>query len=110
MAFRGAERPMVTHGVQSGDVTANSGMIWARTERPSQILVEVSTTELDDVVQETFLIAFRKLGDFERGRFSTWLFRIAANVVSTRHRRRRIHDAFFAVFGRIAGQNAAKAR
>src|SRR5262245_65664249 len=42
---RAADRPMVTHGVQSGDVTADSGMIWARADRPAQMLVEVSTTE-----------------------------------------------------------------
>ena len=42
---RAADRPMVTHGVQSGDVTADSGMIWARADRASQMLVEVSTTE-----------------------------------------------------------------
>ena len=39
------DRPMVTHGVQSGDVSADSGMIWARTDKPAQMLVEVSTTE-----------------------------------------------------------------
>jgi alkaline phosphatase D len=42
---RAGERPMVTHGVQSGDVSADSGMIWARADRASQMLVEVSTTE-----------------------------------------------------------------
>src|SRR5215213_1777840 len=42
---RASDRPMVTHGVQSGDVGANSGMIWARADRPSQMLVEVATTE-----------------------------------------------------------------
>lgn len=56
--------------------------------------------ELDDVVQETFLVAFRKLGSFQSGRFSTWLYRIAANVVSGRHRRRRIRAAFQSLFGR----------
>lgn len=55
--------------------------------------------ELDDVVQETFIIAFRKLRSFEGGRFSTWLYRIAANVISGRHRRRRIRDAFSSLFG-----------
>ncbi len=55
--------------------------------------------ELDDVVQETFVVAFRKLGDFQHGRFSTWLYRIAANVVSGRHRRRRVRTAFQALFG-----------
>jgi alkaline phosphatase D len=42
---RAADRPMVTHGVQSGDVNADSGVVWARADRPSQMLVEVATTE-----------------------------------------------------------------
>lgn len=55
--------------------------------------------ELDDVVQETFVVAFRKLGSFTHGRFSTWLYRIAANVVAGRHRRRRVRTAFQSLFG-----------
>ncbi|WP_224825102.1 alkaline phosphatase [Cognatishimia sp. MH4019] len=42
---RAASRPMFTHGVQSGDVDLNSGMIWTRVDRPAQIMMEVSTTE-----------------------------------------------------------------
>jgi len=42
---RAADRPRLTHGVQSGDVGADGGMVWARADRPSQMLVEVSTTE-----------------------------------------------------------------
>jgi alkaline phosphatase D len=42
---RAADRPAVTHGVQSGDVSADGGVIWARADRPSQMMVEVSTTE-----------------------------------------------------------------
>jgi alkaline phosphatase D len=42
---RAGDRPVVTHGVQSGDIAADSGMVWARTDRPAQMLVEVSTTE-----------------------------------------------------------------
>jgi alkaline phosphatase D len=41
---RAADRPMVTHGVQSGDVSVGSGMVWARADRPSRMTVEVSTT------------------------------------------------------------------
>jgi alkaline phosphatase D len=40
-----AERPQISHGVQSGDVSDASGMVWARADRPSRMLVEVSTTE-----------------------------------------------------------------
>src|SRR5260370_29406609 len=42
---RAADRPQITHGVQSGDVGADGGMVWARADRPSQMMVEVATTE-----------------------------------------------------------------
>lgn len=42
---RAADRPVVTCGVQSGDVGADGGVVWARADRPSQMLVEVATTE-----------------------------------------------------------------
>src|SRR6202000_3386071 len=42
---RAADRPQVTHGVQSGDVSSDGGVVWARADRPSQMLVEVATTE-----------------------------------------------------------------
>ncbi|WP_236638635.1 alkaline phosphatase D family protein [Mangrovicoccus ximenensis] len=42
---RADDRPVFTHGVQSGDVTANSGMIWTRVNTPARVMMEVSTTE-----------------------------------------------------------------
>jgi alkaline phosphatase D len=39
------ERPQVTHGVQSGDVSMDSGIVWARADRPARMLVEVATSE-----------------------------------------------------------------
>jgi alkaline phosphatase D len=42
---RAADRPIVTSGVQSGDVGADGGVVWARADRPSQMMVEVATTE-----------------------------------------------------------------
>jgi alkaline phosphatase D len=42
---RAADRPGITHGLQSGDVTIDGGMVWARTDRPAQMLVEVATTD-----------------------------------------------------------------
>jgi alkaline phosphatase D len=42
---RAQARPVFTHGVQSGDVDTTSGMIWTRTDRPSRVMMEVSTTE-----------------------------------------------------------------
>jgi len=40
-----ATRPQLSHGVQSGDVDASSGMIWARSDRPARLHVQVATTE-----------------------------------------------------------------
>src|SRR3954465_10494740 len=42
---RAADRPRITHGVQSGDVGPDGGVVWARADRPSQMMVEVATTE-----------------------------------------------------------------
>ena len=40
-----ADRPVITHGIQSGDVSTDSGVVWSRADRPSRMLVETSTTE-----------------------------------------------------------------
>jgi alkaline phosphatase D len=43
--LRAADRPVFTHGVQSGDVDMSSGMVWSRVDRPSRIMMEYATTE-----------------------------------------------------------------
>lgn len=42
---RAADRPIITHGLQSGDVSLDRGVVWARTDRPAQALIEWSTEE-----------------------------------------------------------------
>src|SRR5215475_17898 len=42
---RAADRPLITHGIQSGDVSVDSGVVWARSDRASRMLVEVATTD-----------------------------------------------------------------
>src|SRR5262245_28898934 len=42
---RAADRPVITHGIQSGDVSVDSAIVWARADRPSRMLVEVATSE-----------------------------------------------------------------
>ena len=42
---RAADRPRITHGIQSGDVSTDSGVVWARADRPSRMLVEAATTD-----------------------------------------------------------------
>jgi RNA polymerase sigma-70 factor, ECF subfamily len=57
-----------------------------------------SVQDAEDVVQETFLKAYRQLGRFEsRANFSTWLHRIAVNcsidLIRARPHREAGHDA-----------------
>ncbi|MDP1806039.1 MAG: alkaline phosphatase D family protein, partial [Acidimicrobiales bacterium] len=37
-----ADRPSLTHGVQSGDVLPGSGLVWTRADRPSRMVVDVA--------------------------------------------------------------------
>src|SRR5262245_31041500 len=55
-------------------------------------------SDAEDVVQETFLKAYKQLGRFEsRANFSTWLHRIAVNcsidLIRSRPHREAGHDA-----------------
>jgi alkaline phosphatase D len=42
---RAADRPLIASGIQSGDVSSNSAVIWARADRPARMQVECSTSE-----------------------------------------------------------------
>jgi alkaline phosphatase D len=42
---RAADRPQIAGGIQSGDVSADSAVIWARADRPARMQVECSTVE-----------------------------------------------------------------
>ena len=56
-----------------------------------------SEHDADDVVQETFLRAYRQIGRFEsRANFGTWLYRIAVNcsLDLLRQRPRRVEEQF----------------
>jgi RNA polymerase sigma-70 factor, ECF subfamily len=54
----------------------------------------LSEADAEDAVQEAFQTAFLHLGAFQRGRFSTWLYRIIANNVAARVRRRKVREFF----------------
>jgi alkaline phosphatase D len=38
-------RPLLSHGVMSGDVTDRRAIVWSRTDRPARMIVDVATTE-----------------------------------------------------------------
>lgn len=80
---------------------ANYGMV----ERTARRL-GTPAEEIEDVVHEVFIVVHRRLDDFRGGRLSTWLYRITANVVSDRHRRRRVRRAFESLRLWIGGQGA----
>jgi len=68
-------------------------------ERHSQTLFRLAyrmpgnEQDAEDVVQETFLRAYRQLNKFEaRSSFSTWLYRIAVNCSLDQSRKRRQQD------------------
>jgi alkaline phosphatase D len=42
---RAADRPHITCGLQSGDVSTNSAIVWARADRPARMHLECSTVE-----------------------------------------------------------------
>jgi RNA polymerase sigma-70 factor (ECF subfamily) len=98
------EQADLVAGCLSGDRTAQRGLY----ERYARFILRTArrlgtpSDEVEDVVQEVFSIAFRKLGEFRQGALSTWLYRICSNRVQHRHRARRIRDAFNRVFGRSA--------
>src|SRR5688572_10328506 len=55
--------------------------------------------EVEDVVHEAFEIAFLRLDRFDHGQFSTWLYRIVANVVTARLRRWKVRRLLYGLWG-----------
>ena len=77
---------------QGGDEPAAAELVRRHARALARFLIGVGAPEadVDDLVQETFIRAFRALGTF-RGqcRFRTWLLTIGGNVAKDAHRRGR---------------------
>ena len=84
-----------------GDDDAFAMLVQQHSRRVFQLAFRMTRNEQDaeDIVQESFLRAYRQLGSFQaRADFGTWLYRIVANcavdLMRTRHHRvRRQTDA-----------------
>ena len=61
---RASERPLITHGIQSGDVSLDSGVVWARADRPSRMLVEIATTDSFAEIRDAIAIDVLRESDF----------------------------------------------
>lgn len=70
---------------------AHHAFVWRSARR-----LGVPMTDIDDVVQDTFIVAARRLAEFEgRSSIRTWLFSIASHVAHTyrRSETRRVRKA-----------------
>jgi alkaline phosphatase D len=61
---RAGDRPLITHGIQSGDVSEESGVVWARTDRPARMAVEISTTDSFVDIRDAVTIDVLSESDF----------------------------------------------
>src|SRR5215472_19125290 len=53
---RAADRPLITHGIQSSDVSADSAVIWARADRPARMLAEVATSDSFKTIERAVFV------------------------------------------------------
>lgn len=76
IATSSGSKPVLTHGVQSGDVGYDGGVVWARADRPARMIVDYATTDsFKDVkrqigpaaLQDTDFTARLALGDLPSG-------------------------------------------
>lgn len=81
--------------VLAGDQDAFQILVKRYSHGVFRLAFRVTNNEQDaeDVVQETFLRAYRRLKQFEsRSNFSTWLYRITVNCALDLVRKRRRHE------------------
>jgi len=79
----------------AGDADAFRALVDRYSRRIFRLAYRMTANEQDaeDVVQETFLRAYRRLAQFEsRANFGTWVFRIAVNAALDLMRKRQRHE------------------
>ncbi len=81
--------------VRAGDIDAFRGLVERHSRKVFHLAFRMTGNEHDaeDIVQETFMKAYRQLDRFEsRSSFGTWLHRIAANCALDAIRARKVRD------------------
>ena len=61
---RAADRPRVTHGVQSGDVSTSSGVVWARVDRPARVYFDIAMTDSFKAIHNSVFVDALPESDF----------------------------------------------
>lgn len=84
---------LVLAAAQAGDREAFAELVRRHQSRVRSVLRRLTNGDsalADDLAQETFLLAWRRLGSFRfEARFGTWLHRIAINAWHSDRRKRR---------------------
>ncbi len=99
-----AEAQLV-RGAQAGSRECFEQLVRLHADRLYAVVLRVvgDRHEAEEVVQETFLRAWRSLGRFEgRSQFFTWLYRIGINEANRTHERRSARPVSSAARGRPA--------
>jgi RNA polymerase sigma-70 factor (ECF subfamily) len=90
------EESQLVARARAGDRHAFEGLVRLHADRLHAVVLRVTGDryEAEEVVQETFLRAWRNLGRFEgRSRFFTWLYRIGINEARRSQERRGARPA-----------------
>lgn len=83
----------IVAALQAGDPGALESLIERYAARICRVAFRVTRDHADaeEVMQDVFLAAFRKIGTFEgRAALGTWIYRVTANLALTRRRRTRL--------------------
>jgi len=106
-----ADEQRLVRAAQGGDDSAFRALYERHFELVFRSCRRLGLLEADaeDAAQETFVVAARKLSAFSEGKLFTWLYRIAANLVSARHRTRRLREGLAAIWGRSEEPHAPSA-
>lgn len=87
----------IIRAVLSGDKEAYGTLVVRHSNAVFRVAFRITGDEADadDVVQETFLLGYRKLESFEsRSKFSTWIYRIAINCALNLKKKRKPEAAY----------------
>jgi alkaline phosphatase D len=61
---RAADRPLITHGIQSGDISGDSAVVWSRSDRPSRMIVDIATSDSFRDIEQTLFADALPESDF----------------------------------------------